>query len=80
MKNIILLLVNYNGNKSRVNYTWKLSGKLKNAVKNYQDYFYQFQYKRNLLGNPWELPVELGSAEHSLSITGLGKYRESNIV
>jgi len=42
MKNRILLLVNYNGNKSRVNYALRLSGKLKNAVQNYQNYFYQF--------------------------------------
>jgi hypothetical protein len=29
MKNRILLLVNYNGNKSRANYTQRMSGKLK---------------------------------------------------
>jgi len=60
MKNRILLLMNYNGNKSRANYTWRLSGKLKNAVKNYQNYFYQFQYKRNVLVEPLRVACGTG--------------------
>lgn len=36
--------------------------------------FTNFTIKEMRLWNPWELPVQLGSAEHSLSV--LGKYTE----
>lgn len=42
--------------------------------------FTNFNIKEMCWWNPWELPVELGSAEHILSTTDLGKYRESDTV
>jgi hypothetical protein len=39
--------------------------------------FTSFTIKEMCLWDPWELPVELGSAEHSLNTTGLRKCTDS---
>jgi hypothetical protein len=56
---------------------WKIK---KMQLKIIKIIFTNFSIKEMCWWNPWELPVELGSTEHSLSIARLGKYRESNIV
>jgi hypothetical protein len=49
-KNVPLVI--YTENKSTADCAQRWGGKVKNAIKIYQNYIYQFQYKGNVLNEP----------------------------